>query len=582
MADNRSLFSSGLRTKLSLGFVGLLAILIAVGVESISLLSDLGGSIDVILRENYRSVIACEQMKEALERLDSGALFALAGEAQQGRALANEHRPRFAAALTTELHNITLPGEGERAQRLQTLYADYVPVLERILAAETPAEERHSLYFARLYPVFQQIKSTADEILQMNQQNMVAANNRARALAARASRSMAVMLLGGVAFAGFCVYFLSRSILGPLERLTWAARKVAGGDLDTKVAITSNDEVGALGAAFNSMAAGLRELRETEEAHLLRARRVAQLALDTLPVAVVALSTDRQVELGNRAAVDLIGLQPGEPVPEKLGEWLLPLLDNVESGRLVERLPGMGIRLPGVEGERFFLPRAEVLRDQHDRPDGFVLVVQDVTGRRHVSEAYVAMLENTARDLLAAGGRAERCGEIAANLLGMARLEERRQHLHLAPVAAGDLIGAAVQRVSAAYREEGVDLVSGADGTAGRVLVDRESVELVLSNLLRNALAHSPKGGVVTLRAEPVEGRVRFTVTDTGSGIPAAHRERIFEPFHQVPGTEELGGAGIGLAMARDIVQAHGGEIHCESEEGRGTTFWLTFPNAVD
>jgi signal transduction histidine kinase len=164
----------------------------------------------------------------------------------------------------------------------------------------------------------------------------------------------------------------------------------------------------------------------------------------------------------------------------------------------------------------------------------------------------------------------------------MARLEERRQQLHLAPVAAGDLVGAAVRGASAAYREKEVDLVSGADGAAGRVLVDREGAELVLSNLLRNALAHTPKGGVVTLRAEPLEGRVRFTVADTGGGIPAAHLATIFEPFHQVPGTEDLGGAGVGLATARDIVQAHGGEIHCASEEGRGTTFWLTFPEAVD
>src|SRR5579872_2699177 len=89
----------GLRTQLILGFVVLLAILIAVGVESISLLDRLGGSIDVILRENYRSVIACEQMKEALERMDSGALFALAGEEGEGGKLAAQNRPRFAAAL---------------------------------------------------------------------------------------------------------------------------------------------------------------------------------------------------------------------------------------------------------------------------------------------------------------------------------------------------------------------------------------------------------------------------------------------------------------------------------------------------
>jgi two-component system, NtrC family, sensor histidine kinase KinB len=212
----------GLRTKLVLGFVGLLAILIAVGVESISLLDRLGGSIDVILRENYVSVIASGRMKEALERTDSGALFALAGEEGQGRALAQRHRPRFEEALKTELGNITLPGEKERAERLRQLYGAYVPVLDRILDPAVPLEERRALYFQKLYPTFQEIKGTADEILQMNQRNMVEAKDRARETARKATLRMALMLLAGTAFAGFCVFFLYNTILWPLERLIQA------------------------------------------------------------------------------------------------------------------------------------------------------------------------------------------------------------------------------------------------------------------------------------------------------------------------------------------------------------------------
>jgi NtrC-family two-component system sensor histidine kinase KinB len=585
--EQRSPFSLGLRAKLSLGFVGLLAILIAVGVESISLLSDLGGSIDVILLENYVSVIACEQMKESLERLDSGALFALAGEVEKGQALAAEHRPHFEAALQKELHNITLPGERERAERLRQLYAAYGPALERILAAETRAPERHALYFARLDPVFQQIKSTADEILQMNQRNMVEANDRARRLAAGASRQMAVMLLAGVAFAGFCVFFLSRSILGPLERLTWAARKIEGGDLSLTVPVTSHDEVGQLGAAFNSMAAGLRELRESDQAHLLRNVRTAQQAMDGLPEAVAVLSADRRVEMANRAAVELLGVRPGEPVPEPQRAWLLPLLDRVESGHFEERRTAADaeIRLPGVAGERFFRPRAAALREPHEHPEGFVLIVEDVTGRRRAGEVHASLLENTARDLAGLAGApepAERLQEIAANLRDMARLGERRRQLHLAPAPPGDLIGAAVKKVSAAYREKQVELTSGVDSGSVRVLVDPQGAELVLLSLLRNALAHTPGGGRVKVRAVPEDGRVRFTVADTGRGIPADRREQLFEPFYQVPGTEDLGGVGLGLATARDIVQAHGGEIHCDSAEGRGTTFWFTLPAAAE
>ena len=81
------------------------------------------------------------------------------------------------------------------------------------------------------------------------------------------------------------------------------------------------------------------------------------------------------------------------------------------------------------------------------------------------------------------------------------------------------------------------------------------------------------------MTAEPWHGRV-FAVIDTGDGIPAAHRERIFEPLYQVPGTQDLGSVGLGLAVARSLVQAHGGEIDFDSEEGQGATFWFTLPAA--
>jgi two-component system, NtrC family, sensor histidine kinase KinB len=602
----------GLRTKLTLGFVVLLAILVAVGVESISLLDHLGGSIDVILRENYKSVIACERMKESLERMDSGALFGLAGEAQQGRALAGEHRPRFEEALKTELGNITLPGEGERAAHLQQLYGAYVPVLQRVLNPEIPSGQRRALYFQRLYPTFLQIKATADEILQMNQQNMVLAKDRAREVAADAGRRMAVWLLAGTAIAGLCILFLSRAILGPLERLTRAAGEIESGNLDTAVPVTSRDEMGQLAAAFNSMAGGLRELRETDQARLLRTRRLSQSAIDNLPEALAVISPDRQVELANRTASSLLDLRPGEPLPERHREWILPLLDRVESGSVPAGGAQPWIRLP-IEGrERLFLPRTVALRNGHGRAEGVVLALEDVTDRRRGSEVHAGLLTNAAHDLERSLGplqsalesldaerlgpltprqkqrlesaRAEavRLGEVAASLLAMSRLEERRQQLHPEPVAPGDLVDAAVREAAPLYRQEQVKLVTDVDPEAPRVLADRERAGLVLSLLLRNARAHTPAGGSVNVTAEPWEGRVRFAVSDTGSGIPPAYSELIFEPLYQVPGTQDLGDAGLGLSIAKEIVQSHGGEIHAESDEGRGATFWYTLPAALD
>lgn len=484
----------GLRTKLALGFVGLLGLFTVVGVESITLLSELGGSIDVILRENYKSVIACQQMKESLERMDSAALFALAGQADQGRALAAEHEPRFREALETELGNVTLPGERERAERIRRRFGEFVPTLEAILTEPSPAEARRALYFEKLYPAFLQIKSTADAILQMNQQNMAESNARARASAASAGRRMALLLIVGAAFAVVCVLFLSGVILRPLARLTWAAGEIARGRLEQTVPVESHDELGRLGEAFNAMAGSLREVRETDQAQAVRLKQSAQATLDRLAEAVTVAGAERS----------------------------------------------------------------------------------------RAGELYRRVLANAARDVDAADGDAERLGRVAKGLRAMASLEARRKPLHPERLDPRELADRAVGAVAARAAGLRVELAREAAPELPHVLADRESAGFALSALLQNALAHSPTDGRVTVRVDGADGRVRFSVEDGGSGIPAAYRDRIFEPFFQVPGTEDLGGVGLGLAVAREIVLSHGGELGFESEEGRGTTFRLTLPADLD
>ena len=94
---------------------------LVIGVLTMAQIDDLGQAIDVILKENYRSVVACQDMKESLERMDSGILFTLAGNELEGNRLIEEYTPKFRAALDVELGNITLPGERERAERIRDL-----------------------------------------------------------------------------------------------------------------------------------------------------------------------------------------------------------------------------------------------------------------------------------------------------------------------------------------------------------------------------------------------------------------------------------------------------------------------------
>ncbi|MFL6203660.1 MAG: ATP-binding protein [Thermoanaerobaculia bacterium] len=587
----------GVSGKLALGFAALLAILIFLGAESIALLADLGGSIEVILRENYKSVIACERMKESLERMDSAALFALGGEVERGRALAAQNHPRFEEALQIERNNITLPGERERAERLRQLYTSFHSTLDDSFSVDRPAAERSRIYFSGLLPVFQQIKDTADEILLMNQHAMERSDTRARDLARSAGRRMTLLLVLGTALAALSVYLLSRAILRPLGGLTRAAHEIEGGNLDASVPVTSRDELGRLAATFNSMAGGLRELRRSDQARLLRARQISQRAIDQLPEAVAAFSESGEVELVNATAASVLGLRPGEPLPAG-HDW-------IASGSPEVR------RLERDGEERFFLPRSIPLGDapgqmldETGHRLGTLLVLEDVTERRRSDELTSDLLAGASRDLRAplaslrsslgsmrgtAGGRealeaavrdADRMARVLDNLEGITRLEERRQQLRVQAASPRDLIQAAADEFRPSYQRHGVKLAVEEAPELPRVLADAERIRLVLGFLLDNALAATKPGGSVTVRAGVDGERVRFAVTDTGCGIPEQHQGRLFERFYQVPGSEDRGRAGLGLSIARDIVQSHGGEIRLESQEGRGTTVGFTLPAA--
>lgn len=594
----------GVRGKLALGFAALLAILIFVGGESIALLAELGSSIEVILRENYRSVIACERMKESLERMDSAALFALGGEVERGRALAARNHPRFEEALNVELNNITLPGEAELAETLRRLYASYYPALNDYFRVDRPTEERRQIYFSRLLPIFQQIKDTADKVLLLNQRSMEESDTRAKALAREATVRMTVLLALGLVLGIASVLLLARAILRPLSGLTRAAKEIEGGNLDVSVPVASRDELGRLAGTFNSMAAGLRELRRSDQARLLRAQQTSQRAIDQLPEAVSVFSENGEVELVNATAAAVLGLRPGEPIPAPHESWISLLVAQGMPAEAPARLYQEPRRFERDGEERFFLPRAIPLGDEKRRL-GTLLILEDVTERRRSAEMTTDLLANASRNLrdpldaLTSSLRQEslddaerelsRLRQAIDHLDAMARLEGRREQLHVQAVSPRSLLDAAADEFRSSAERGGVKLAVEAAPELPKVLADSTRIKLVLGFLVDNALASTPVGGSVTLGANAVNvadtDRIRFKVTDTGRGIPQEHLDRIFERFYQVPGTEDRGRAGLGLPIAKDIVQSHGGEIHLESRAGgdnSGTTVWFTLPAAKE
>ena len=174
-----------------------------------------------------------------------------------------------------------------------------------------------------------------------------------------------------------------------------------------------------------------------------------------------------------------------------------------------------------------------------------------------------------------------RIRRLVGDLQKVSRAEERQLDLRIQPLAPATIVAEATQAARPAYSAKGVALEAVVADGLPQVAVDRDRIGEVFANLLDNGLRHTPIEGRVEVRAEGSESKVEFTVSDSGQGIAPEHLSRVFERFYRVDSgrARTHGGSGIGLAIARALVEAHGGRIRAESDGlGRGSRFVVSLP----
>jgi NtrC-family two-component system sensor histidine kinase KinB len=594
-----------MKQRIFLGLAPLFVLLIATGAYAVTLFAKLGNQVDVILRENFRSVLAGQQMKESAERMDSALFFSLAGEEERGRQLFAKSLPVFRDNLRVELGNITLPGERELAEKVRGAHETYAARAEAFWqTADTDA--RHNMYFGEMLPAFTSIKDSVQDIIRLNQDNMVQADRDARRLSAQSTRYMIVAIAAGLFGAVFFAARLQRSILEPIQALTTVSKELGDGKLDQVVSVASNDELGQLADTFNKMATKLRAYRQMMGDQILQARQMTEITFSAFPDPIIALGSEGRIDFTNPAAsrfLQQIGQRDGIPasVQAEVDRIFRGAPDFIPSS--FERVIVFRVE----DHEVFMLPRVIGMRDEAGHIFGAAVILQDVTRLRLLDEVKTNLVSTVSHELktpltsvrmglhllleerigtlngkqtellLAAREDSERLLRMINDLLDLAKLESGKLTLLGQPVDPAALIRSTEEELRTLVESRGGHLVTRLEQGLPAVSVDAGQIAHVFSNFVANAVKHTGAGEEIVLQAKAVDNLVRFSVIDHGPGIDPQYQPRIFDRFFRVPGSE-VTGAGLGLAIAKEIVLHQGGTIGLHSIPGQGSEFYFDLP----
>ena len=603
-----------LRGKLLLCQVPLLTALLALAVLALSTIATLGESAQNILSDNYRSVLAAQRMKDAIERMDSGALFLIAGQRELGMEQMKQNQQRFESELHIEEDNITEPGEAEVAKKLRARWELYLHRCNSYVKTEDPAA-LSAAYFQSLAPAFLAVKETADEVLGLNQDAMVHKSERARRTAQRLIYSTATAALLAMALGVLASTILTARLLQPLARLGQAARRIGAGDLDARAQVEGSDELSQLSSEFNAMADHLQRFRRSSLGELLQAQQAAQSIIESLPDPVLLFDTGGRLLTVNQAAERMLEVnvrsltEPLAALPPAIVAAVVRVRSHVLSGRgpYVPRDFGEAVSKTTTEGERYLLPRATPVYGERGGVQGVSVILQDITRLRRFDELKNDLVATVAHEfrtpltslrmsihlcleevvgpltakqtelLAAAREDCERLQAFIDDLLDLARLQAGRLPMRKVKLPVRELLDAAIAEQQSSAQQKQVTLCINTQLTTEQVPADPERLPLVFGNLIANAIRHTPEGGTVTVAARLVEHRLRFEIKDSGPGIPTEYQREVFQKFFRIPGGVS-GAAGLGLSIAKEIVEAHGGEIGVESEPGSGATFYFLLP----
>jgi signal transduction histidine kinase len=607
-----------LRYKIGLGYLALLCIIIVTSVVVLYNFSQVSNSVSRILIGNVQSVVAAESMVRAMERQENALFAMLTNRDTLSQTTFATNRDEFLRWYKIATGSIALPSEPAILDSIITFYRHYLSATDTVrmlLQSTRTLQEAYRYQQRTLRPLINVLKQHCFQLLEVNQDGILATDRHVREISEHASTVVYITAVVSVLLSIGAAIQLTRSVVRPAEKLTQTVRRIAQGQLNQKIDITTDDEIGELSREFNKMTERLRRYEELNIAQLIAEKKKSEAIVESIADPLVVTDGANRLVLMNRQGAEILRIRINDWYNKPLGEvmqdeyWKQLLTGGaLHESKIKEREPLLTL----VKESKvfYFRPRQTTITDEKGEKQGVVTLFQDVTQFKNLDQLksdFIATVSHELRTpltslnmgidiltnevlgpvnerqrdlLLTAKDDAERLTKLVKELLELARLESGQYRMAKESINLQELIETGLKPLRLPLREKQIDVEILVDEHVTELQGDAQHLSWVLSNLVSNALRYTEAGGKLRITVRQENGMVHFTVADNGRGIPSDALESIFEKFIQIKQDNDStpGSVGLGLAIAKQVVEAHNGRIWVESEMGKGSKFHFTIP----
>ncbi|MCL4549562.1 MAG: ATP-binding protein [Bacteroidetes bacterium] len=609
------LYTTTLRSKILLGFMVILMIMFFASLWSIYNFYRLNESIKLTMQDNYTSIIAADNMGKSLDEQLQGIVIMYNQSFETGYNLFEKSKLDFyfwsnSAGTATSTEN-----EKKIIDTLNAEYQEFIKdVNDNIDYSIYIANKRQILRtdFVRFVNEVQNLKRINNAILDINHKMLDQAVTRVKDITKTATLLILVILFVAIAISLAFGSQFSDYIVKPITTLRQSVTHIAEGHFEERIEIDENaDEISALAEEFNKMSEKLQVYEQLNLNKILYEKKKSELIIESMNEPVLMVDENYNVLLSNKAFDEALGKYARN---KKEIKKLLTLNSSTEKNPtplqtvLFQKEDILNIK--DVSGsQKYYKLIAASLEMPETKTKGTVVLFNDITRFQELDRMkseFIAKVSHELKTPLTSMGMAlgiledgvvgnlseqqnelllsmkedfERLNRLVYEILELAKLEANIGKIRFEKFGARKLAEHISKKFSIQAKEKKINLEVEDKSTDVMIYGSYDNMISALENLVSNSLRFTPLGGEIKVKLFPQNGNLMIEISDTGIGISPDNLKKIFDKFIQIDESAP-GSLGLGLSIAKEIIEIHNGEIKAFSELGKGSIFQIKIPVA--